>query len=559
MIPQPITIYNNWSAYDELSDNVELTEDLALKQLTELVRLRSYGVNTDYYLMDAFWFSAEGGYREWRKPHWPQGPARWLDQCRKNGVIPGLWFSGNTLCHLTPVPEWESSLDERIGGMCLFQGGFLRHFMETLQSYYDQGARAYKLDFFRFDAATPEVRRTHLPEEIERMNRAALSSALRTFRERNPEVVFLGYNGLGGDQGGTWKPFRKCVDTKWLEAFDSLYCGDPRPADVPAMNYWRSMDIYSDHMVRHYESNGIPLERIDNTAFMIGTTGTCCKRGTAAWQGMLLLSLARGGWVNIYYGNLELLDAEKARWFAKAQSMFLRLQSLGRTHTFGGVPGEAEPYGYASLGETGALYTVVNPSQSVATVTMPRVSRVQRDLSGGRLLFRDAGFVPELAGDTITLGPEQIALVGFGAYASEEYDLGVQEDVVIPAEISPIAAEFSAEDGAAAATIDPPAGYDLRIVMKQLRADGTTVRTSGGSPPDGTTLGRILTLSCAQGERELPVRIEYDKAIWSGLSWAVGEVSASDIAPGEPVTVGCSSTMPDVRLEAAVYAVRYTP
>jgi len=25
MIPQPITIYNNWSAYDELSDNVELT------------------------------------------------------------------------------------------------------------------------------------------------------------------------------------------------------------------------------------------------------------------------------------------------------------------------------------------------------------------------------------------------------------------------------------------------------------------------------------------------------------------------------------------------------
>jgi len=41
MIPQPITIYNNWSAYDELSDNVELTEDLALRQLIELGRLEA--------------------------------------------------------------------------------------------------------------------------------------------------------------------------------------------------------------------------------------------------------------------------------------------------------------------------------------------------------------------------------------------------------------------------------------------------------------------------------------------------------------------------------------
>src|SRR5712691_6536736 len=30
---QPIAVYNNWSAYDELSDNIELTEELAMKQL----------------------------------------------------------------------------------------------------------------------------------------------------------------------------------------------------------------------------------------------------------------------------------------------------------------------------------------------------------------------------------------------------------------------------------------------------------------------------------------------------------------------------------------------
>ena len=32
---QPIAVYNNWSAYDELSDNIELTEELAMKELDQ--------------------------------------------------------------------------------------------------------------------------------------------------------------------------------------------------------------------------------------------------------------------------------------------------------------------------------------------------------------------------------------------------------------------------------------------------------------------------------------------------------------------------------------------
>jgi hypothetical protein len=38
---QPVAVYNNWSAYDELSDNIELTESLAMKELDQIVRLRS--------------------------------------------------------------------------------------------------------------------------------------------------------------------------------------------------------------------------------------------------------------------------------------------------------------------------------------------------------------------------------------------------------------------------------------------------------------------------------------------------------------------------------------
>jgi hypothetical protein len=68
---KPVFIYNNWSAYDELSDNVPLTEDLAMRELAELIRLKKSNVQIDYYVMDAFWFDKWGGYRTWNKQHWP--------------------------------------------------------------------------------------------------------------------------------------------------------------------------------------------------------------------------------------------------------------------------------------------------------------------------------------------------------------------------------------------------------------------------------------------------------------------------------------------------------
>jgi hypothetical protein len=178
---QPAAVYNNWSAYDELSDRVELTEALAMKQFDELLRLRRAGGRFDYYLMDAFWYSRTGGYREFRRPHWPNGPNRWLAACRQ-------------------------------------------------------------------------------------------------------------------------------------------------------------------HRVK------------------------------------------------------------------------LSLLSFGRTHSFGAMPGEGEPYGFSSVDAQGALYTVVNPSQSVRTMPLPRVHLRQTPLRRGRVLFRDDGFPPRLADDTITLGPEQLAVVGFGEY-----------------------------------------------------------------------------------------------------------------------------------------------
>jgi hypothetical protein len=62
-----------------------------------------------------------------------------------------------------------------------------------------------------------------------------------------------------------------------------------------------------------------------------------------------------------------------------------------------------------------------------------------------------------------------------------------------------------------------------------------------------------------QSGESIPVAINYDKAIWSGLSWAAGEVVIGDaLKPGLPATIRCTSAEPDrVILSGEVYRVVY--
>lgn len=301
-----------------------------------------------------------------------------------------------------------------------------------------------------------------------------------------------------------------------------------------------------------------PLKRIDNTGCMFGVAGTCYQRRTAAWKSMLLLEHARGGWMNVYYGNLELIDDAKAEWFAKVQKTYFPLQSFGRTSPFGGLPGRQEPGGFCSLDSKGALYTVVNPSQAVRVIRLPLLHHLQPPLAFGRLQFRDAGYQPRLSSDELTLGPEQLAVVGYGEYAKPKYDLGVQGDVVIPRSIRPVSAQCSpAGTNAMLATLNAPDTGDLRIVLRQFAA-GKPRRSAAGAPPNGRTLGNLLKIEASQNHRSQPVICQYDKAIWIGLSWAVGEVRHHDLDAGLPITIRCSSVeRQSVELRLEFYAVNY--
>jgi hypothetical protein len=553
---EPLVIYNNWAAYDELSDAKQLTEELAMRQLDELLRLRAQGVRFDAYVMDAYWFAPDGGYREWRKPNWPDGPDRWLAACRAHNLLPGLWFSTNFLSNLQPFPAWENSMTADRKSMCLFAGDYLPHLMETLQMWYDRGVRIYKFDFARFDAVTPEF--ADLPrEEIIRRNETAWREALAKFRARNPEAIFQAYNGYGGTRN-TWSSHRQVVDLSWLEVFDSLYSGDPRPADVPTMNFMRSVDIFVDHTVRDYAENGVPLERIDSCAPMMGNAGTIYYRGKGGWKGMMLLNLAHGSWMNLLYGDLTLLNDDDGRWLAKAQQLFLPLQAQGRFYFIGGVPGASEPYGFTAVGETGSLYTVVNPSQTIAKMQLPVVARSQPPLAGGKVLFHDAGFAPLLTHDSITLGPEQMAVIGFGRYASADFDLGQQADILISSDIERVElTDLKEEQNATTATIEAPKKGGLRIVMRQLSSKGTPVRTKGGPREIRKSMEELFHMEARSGERVLPMEVQWNRKIWSGLSWAVAEIPASELKNGETVTVHCTSAEPlPVRLKLEAYNVQ---
>jgi hypothetical protein len=481
----PISVYNNWSSYDELSDNIPLTEKLAMRELDELLRLKRAGVRFDYYMMDAFWFAPDGAYRDWRKPNWPNGPDAWIKKCRDNGVLPGLWFSTNTLVKIQAAPAWKNSLNANGSAMSFSEGGFLPDFMSVLQHWYDRGIRMFKFDFVDLTAATPADAGTMSKAQIKERNSTAFREALLTFRQKNPDAVLLAFNGFGGTLDNTYSPlpFSDPTDLRWLEVFQMEYTGDPRPSDVPEANFWRSMDIYSDHMVRRFEQLGFPLERIDSTGFMVGNTGTIYYRRLHAWKGAFLLMMARGGWVNTVHGNLEFIDNRDALWVARAQSLFFELQGLGRIHTFGGIPGEVEPYGFGGVTTRGSVYVVVNPGQTVAGVKLPVLAPDQPSLGQGRVQFRDAGFEPQINGTQLSLGPGQMAMVGFGAYASLDFDFGIQSDVVIPRSIAPFPISFrDAGVGSIEASVQPFTHGVLRVIVQEMTPNGELAPNLGRRP-----------------------------------------------------------------------------
>jgi hypothetical protein len=562
---RPVSIYANWAAYDELSDNIRLTEELTLKQFHEMLRLREHGVRFDYYLIDAFWFAREGGYRQWRKPDWSDhGPQKFLGLCHEHNIKPGIWVSTNfrvaadDYWFLDVIPEWQDSLATHGRSFCLFHGGYLNHFMKSLQMLADQGFKMIKFDFADFSAATSDIEKTHTAKEIRENNINAFISAMKIFRFNNPDVLTLAYNGFDGEYSNTATPLTRNISLRWLEIFDSLYCGDPRLSDTPFSNFWRSKDHYTDHMVRQYEFNGIPLKNIDNCGFMIGHTGTCYHRGKSGWKAALVLSLVRGGWMNVYYGDLSLLDNKDADWFGKAQALLFSFQKYGQIGTLGSIPGTAKPYGYIASDREGAVLTMVNPEMEVKEILLNDLTDCLFESSD--ILFADQGFEPAIRNNILRIGPEQMVVVGYGEYADRKYNLGHGEYNRIAAEI--ISENFHIKNdlgNSMEAEVLVREDFDLLVTIQQFeKKSGLPLRSSGGGEPHGTRMNEIFKLTVSQQGKTIPFQQPYDKAIWSGLSWVSAKIESRYIEPGEPIKIQFSTKeRTETLLELKTYLLKY--
>lgn len=486
-----------------------LTEDLAMRQMEQLIRLKSHGVRFDGYLMDAFWYDPAGAYREWRMSTWPNGPDAWFEACAENNLLPGLWFTANTLFHMDLPLKWRDSIDAKNWGLCLFQGGFLADLMDVFDYWYGRGVRIFKLDFAEFGAVPAGLEGSIEPADARFRNILAYREALSSFKKSHPGAMFLGYNGFEDREcmdrsdhaAGSY------IDPKWLEVLDSVYCGDPRPSDLPGP-FWRSVDFYSDCMVRLFESSGIPLERIDNCGFMAGPTGTCYWRGKAGWKEMLLLSLARGGKVHVSYGDLSLITDEDAEWWAAVQKLLLPFLEQGTTSSFGGWPGGGEAFGWLSVKGDEAICTVASPGLTVADVDLPASP------SGKwRLLGSNDSHVGSGAEGRISLSAASLAV--FTCY--EDFE-SLEFDGSGDAAWVEVSSASSASSGLKL-DLEEVSGV-FRLVVFQKDSSGEAHRTffKDGEFPIS------VSVTDEDGRRELPPI--FDRPIWSGISWTLNEFEA---------------------------------
>ena len=567
----PIEIYSHASAPAAHSAASPLSEALALGDLDQLTRLKKSGLRIDYDLLDASAIAHDGLHPSGRTAAWPNGPNAWIARCRAAGIRPGLRFSSSALRPFGQAPF-------------LFNAEILHDFIPALQFWYDRGIRLFAFDGLDLTTETSENPAGIPQDEVVAHNREAFGVALTAFRAKNRGAVLLAVQSSAADPDGSTNLFsighpsvnnpNPRDEAGRLGAFLLLSTGPPRTSTTPQASLQRAIDIETDSQIRHDEQLGVSLAHILASSF-IAAPASATRPGAAgphapslprgplrAWRGAFLLSMARGGWVNAFSGSIDSIQTADARWMARVQRLFFEMQAQGKMNSFGGAPFSGQPYGFMGGTSRGAVDVVVNPTQAVATLSLPGLASGQ-PLGLGRVLFRDAGFSPHLTANAITLGPGQMAVVGFGAYVAPEFNFGVQQDVVIPSSIEPVDADFHlTAPGVLEARIDPPIQGVLRVVVLEREpGGGAQTGAAAGAPAAGSR--NRFTLEITQAGRTIPLRRGGSESDGSDTlsaqpSWAVAEIDINDLTPGIPLRVRFQSNeTPQATLEGSAYQLIY--
>ncbi|MCC5846461.1 MAG: hypothetical protein JJU29_00085 [Verrucomicrobia bacterium] len=561
MTRSSFSIYSTWGLHDELGDTVQLSEDLAFSALRALDRWADFGMKPDFFHLDAFWYDPALGYRHFHPQRWPRGFEPFLEALRERHYIPGLWFSTTGLT-LEP-PAWAESRCPD-GHYSLVDGPYadilasdLHHAAETW------GVRLFKFDFANFTASRNSRRSA---EETRALAVERLTGILNGLRSAFPDIHVISHVGYARNQHHQrqgW-PHPVAVDPALLEGMDAVFSGDPQCMDIPQTHLTRNLDLYQDRAVWKLHQAGFPLHRIEDHGVVMAQTNTACFRGRAGLRRSHIGQLARGGRRDLYYGDPSLpTDADLAGMarfralYYDAWSRCLNTQLLGE-----GEPGSVSWHGTLTGGAARGLLTLVNPGFNPVTVRLPVT-----DLFHASLIFHDGTETPALqtAPDQlrVTLGPEQMVLIGLGAYAHEPLDAPGDPEVPVFKKISLLNASVRAL---------PTVGSEIFIASERRKLliiarawDGKPEDPGhllpfafGGQPtPEGATreamTHELLPIRArdAEGNEVMPLSRVPDVPVWSGISWVACVFPA---IPGGRVEVRPVFDPPR-RVEVEAYAV----
>jgi len=542
MVKRPFSVYCDWGLHDELGDNIELDEKMTLDVLDSLKYWKEKGVTFDYYLFDAFWFEPEGDYTQFKKTHWTGGFERVRREIETLGMKPGLWFDVNGFT--SPKNEkWKESLTRDGRSYCLFDGPYKEGLYNALvHAYKKWGVRMFKLDFANFRAVTIGLEGRFSDDEIYSRNTVALKDVLKTFRKECPEAVILAYNGyelIPGYIGNTSLPVRKGIDPSWLEVFDYMYSGDPRPADTPCISFRRSLDLYQDHMVYRFNYSGLPFYRIDDHGCMIGDTNTIYYLGKKSWRRSWIMTLIRGSKKAHLYGNLHLLDDSDMEFLRVSRDMFFSLYREGLETSTIGVPLRDSWHGFLLGGASKGLLALVNssPTSQLVRLHLPGIKRTG-------VLFKDAGsdVFTDISLDmlSLVLAPEQMVLLGLGDGTNFEL-LGECADEPVPVEERPAGIVFHRISRDEFEGLwNPTKDQLLRITVQTFDRD-IALRLKAqkeGMDGKGPAIQDSISVTAYQNDEILPLyNWEPNRAVWSGCSWINVLYNTTSIENSKPVKI----------------------
>lgn len=559
----PFSIYSTWGLQDELGDRVELSEELARHALKHILRWRDeFGIATDFFHLDCFWFDPDKGYRDFKKPHWPNGFEPLRDDILAAGMRPGLWYSVNGWW-LKP-PQWQASLSADGTRYSLADGPYGDDFHASLLHAAEKWqVRLFKFDFASFHAAPAGC--TRPVEETRRRSVERFVEALRDLRAQYPDVHVITHCGFARNSidGYVGDPAPYGTDPAFLEVADAVFSGDPHAWDLPQTALVRTMDLYQDHQVWKMHREGFPLDRLEDHGVIVGTTNTCHYRGRVGFRRTHLGQLARGGRRDMFYGDPALLTDDDLRHLRAARALFFdAFRRNLTTAPVGGRPGSSPWHGYLTGGGTRGLLYLVNPGPTpvIAHLYVPNLLRA-------RALFHDGLDVPETVVGSeevvVTLQPEQMALIGLGNYADVRYELGSHDDPPLPVGMRPFPLSFHADGAGLSAACEQtlPPGTCLHVLVqvddaaptafgpaRPFRFGNQSTKVSPDMEPKTHKLVEIRAVG-ADGVACEPLARIPDVPVWSGISWV-----AATFAPTGPFRIAVVQRLdPPRRLRPTAY------